>query len=72
MFPAKFARLFLILRVGIKAARNVLQVEKKVNFEPWIKFTNDIIAVSLHAKYFSQIALRANKMEFLIARRHVQ
>ena len=34
MFPAKFARLFLILRVGIKAARNVLQVEKKVNFEP--------------------------------------
>ena len=34
MFPAKFARMFLILRVGIKAARNVLQVEKKVNFEP--------------------------------------
>ena len=35
MFPAKFARMFLILRVGIKAARNVLQVEKKVKFEPW-------------------------------------
>ena len=30
----KFARMFLILRVGIKAARNVLQVEKKVKFEP--------------------------------------
>jgi len=34
MFPSKFARMFLILRVGIKAARNFLQVEKKVKFEP--------------------------------------
>ena len=34
MFPAKFSRMFLNLRVGIKAARNVLQVEKKVKFEP--------------------------------------
>ena len=54
MFPAKFARLFLILRVGIKAARNVLQVEKKVNFEPckyilnvylWIMMNNLMINI---------------------------
>jgi hypothetical protein len=36
MFPSKFARMFLILRVGIKAARNFLQVETKVKFEPCV------------------------------------